>query len=170
MGSDAEILVTHTDRTVQAISALGVVPIPGPGPTYDELRRALVTISGRRDRLATLMARITMRAREAKNRLVNAEAALRIRVDELLVNDAEVRSARAVEQLSRARIKAAVEGREVLAAELDRQLWDGMVDVCSMAEKNLQIAKEQVSKLVQIAELEAAGHGLGWSGAGRRKN
>lgn len=157
-----------TAAAVKAIVKLGVLALPGRDARLEEYREALVDLAARRDRLVPIIARFIERVSIAKQEAAAAEGVVTLKLDELLVNDAHVRSARdATERKCRARLAAKAELEEAARKNAAVVRWTGMLEICAAVDQKLTVGKETVSKLVSIKELELAAAGFPL-GRGRR--
>ena len=87
--------------------------------------------------------------------MLSAEADYKVKVDDLTVNDPEVKSApNADARKARARFKAVVERKVYSKLKESFTIWGSVLTIIEAAQDDLKVAKEAISKMVSVFELE----------------
>lgn len=150
------------DRLVKSLVALGVVEIPND--TRDglgKLSEALAKVQTRRSELAETEARLVVHARRWAAEVKARKAEFDIKIDDMLLNDPEVRSAPNKEaRMARARARAVQERISLEDARKEHAVLTSLCDVVKAARENLKNAKESISQIRSIAEMEMMSTGI----------
>ena len=150
-------------KLIDAIIALGEVNVPRDirGGLH-LLGHALSRVVQGRQTLARIESRVMVHTGMWSAEVTALEAEYKIKLDDLMVNDAHVRGAPNAEaRAARARQMCVEERRQVSLAKKERAVWEALSKVCSQVRENLKTAKESVSRLCDIAEMEVNTAGLG---------
>lgn len=169
MQASAHTNPEQIEALITSLTALGSVPIPsGTAEGFRPLGAALETINHRRQMLTRTHARILVLAKTWAAEAIGRKAEHEIKVADLYENDPEVRAAPNRDgRMARARARAVEEHRSVVLARKEQATWAALLQVCETVQDNLKIAKESVSRLLNIAEMELQSSTLGQLGSRR---
>lgn len=161
MESRAHCDPAAVERLVGTITALGSILIPNGDKGLDAFQCVLQAINDRRQVLTRTHARILVQAKTWAAEASGRKAELEIRIADLIENDSEVRSAPTKDaRLSRARAKSLDAYRSVVAAKKEQAVWSALLEICDRVADDLKLAKESVSRLIHLAEMQALNAGM----------
>lgn len=150
------------DKLVRALVALGDVEVPRDAREgLNLLSVALGKIQRRRSELAETESRLTVHCRLWQAEVSSRDAAYRIKLDDMLLNDPEVRVAPNKEaRMARARARAIHERQRLDEARKEHAALVALLEVAKVARDNLKNAKESISAVTRIAEMELINSGM----------
>ena len=151
------------DRLITQIIDLGRVNLTSDPSTagINSLSTMLVEIVDRRSKLSRIQGRVLVAGKRSKAKLTHLKAEIKIGLDELLTSDNEVkRASNQRTREARARQRLAPQYEEMKDLEEEVIVFDGILEACAIADKNLTQAKEAVSKQTQIASLDLQASGM----------
>ena len=161
MESRAHVDAAAVERLVVSITALGSIVIPDGNTGLAEFHKTLQAINDRRQVLTRTHARILVQSKTWQAETAGRKAELEIRIADLYENDPEVRSAPSRDaRMSRARAKSLSGFRAVVSARKEQAVWSALLEICDRVADDLKMAKESVSRLIHLAEMQALNAGF----------
>lgn len=145
------------DALITRIVKISEIAIPRDASAVglSSLRECLVAANEKRQELTRIHSRILVRTKMLDARVRELDATWKIKVDDALVNDSEVKAAsNADARLARARARFVADRREIGNERERLAMWKAIEEVCISCSENLKIAKESISRMIAIYELE----------------
>lgn len=159
------------EHLIETIVALGDLKLPS-GSELRPLGSALETVNERRQVLTRVQARILVQSKTWAAEVSGRDAEYRIKVADLYENDERVKAAPSKDaRMARARAFSVNEVRRITEAKKAHAAWTALLQVCENVQSNLKIAKESISRFLDIAamELQATAMNPGFGGIPRRR-
>ena len=154
--------VEGMNRLIEAIVGLGEVSVPSDimGGLH-LLGQALERVINNRQALSRIHARVLVNAKTWASEVRGREAEYKIKLDDLVNNDPHVKGGPNNEaRMARARSLCIFDYRKVVEAQKEKGVWDALLEICDQTRENLKIAKESVSRLCSIAEMQVTDAGF----------